>query len=246
VYCAATPECLHADLRGHRGAPVAALRHVIRVAQLLHQRVPHRRDALHAAALRDRLVRIAVTRQRGTDDMKGIPCIAAMGRGVGQRADDLLELDDRARPAVRHQQWHGIRVRRAQVDEMHGQAVNAAAELWITVEPGLAAPPVVLLRPVVDDLLEVRTRHTLRPVLDGLPFRPARGEKPAPEVFELGVGGMDPEGFDVVHAFALRIVWLRPTVPHPRSAARPSVRTCAPRHRRGRYPRWWSGVPRCD
>jgi hypothetical protein len=43
--------------------------------------------------------------------VEGILGIAAVARRVGERADDLEELDDRSRPAVRDDERQGVGVR---------------------------------------------------------------------------------------------------------------------------------------
>src|SRR5215207_2362049 len=49
------------------------------------------------------------TGNRGDYHMKGIGGIAAMRRGIGQRSDQLDELDEGAGPAMDEHQWGGVR-----------------------------------------------------------------------------------------------------------------------------------------
>ena len=51
--------------------------------------------------------------------MEGVGRVAAVGRGIGERADDVEELDERAGPAVGEQQWRGVGLGRADVEEVH-------------------------------------------------------------------------------------------------------------------------------
>jgi hypothetical protein len=53
----------------------------------------------------------------------------AMGRRVCERTDDLQELDDRAGPSVRHEQRHGVVMRRWDVRELDVQPVDLGDEL---------------------------------------------------------------------------------------------------------------------
>jgi hypothetical protein len=52
----------------------------------------------------------AVTGDRGRDDVEGVGGIAAVGLGIGERADDLEELGDRAGPAVGEDQRERVRL----------------------------------------------------------------------------------------------------------------------------------------
>jgi hypothetical protein len=54
---------------------------------------------------------------------------ATVRGGVGQRADDVQELDDGAGVAVADDQWHGIRLRRTDVQKMDVLPVDGDDEL---------------------------------------------------------------------------------------------------------------------
>ena len=69
------------------------------------------RDPLDVPACRRRLAREAEAGQRRAHDVEGVGGVAAVRGGVGQRFDDLVELDDRTRPAVRDDQRQGVGVR---------------------------------------------------------------------------------------------------------------------------------------
>jgi hypothetical protein len=56
--------------------------------------------------------------------MEGILRPSAVGGGIRQRLDHLQQLDHRSRPAVRHDERQGIRVRRAHMDEMSVDPVD--------------------------------------------------------------------------------------------------------------------------
>jgi hypothetical protein len=69
--------------------------------------------------------------------VEGVGRVAAVGPGIGQRADQLQELDDRAGPAVGQDQRQGGRLGRADVDEVDLVAVQVGGVLRELVEPGL-------------------------------------------------------------------------------------------------------------
>jgi hypothetical protein len=105
-----------ADRIGDGGAHVAALGDITGVAEAMHQLRPGLRDAADVPAKLGRLAGEAVAgqgRQHEVERVLGAP--AVRGR-VGERADDLEQLDDRAGPAVRHDQRQRVRVRRPHVD----------------------------------------------------------------------------------------------------------------------------------
>ena len=188
----------HRDAAGHHRAPVPTLRHVAIVAQALHQLAPGAADAFDAPAPGGRLVGEAVARQCGAHDVEGILRLAAITGGVGERADDLQELDDRAWPAVRHHQWQRVGVRRADVQEMEAQAVDTGAELREGVEALRHALHVVLRGPVAAHLLHVRERYALAPVARGLGVRPACGGEAPAQVLDPGAPDLDLERDDGV------------------------------------------------
>ena len=97
-----------------------------------------------------------------------------MSRGVRQRLDDLEELDHRARPAVRDEDWERVRLSRADVQKVNGEAVDLRAELRKAIQPGLTAAPVIPGPPILHQRLHLRDGHALRPVGHRLRVRPAR------------------------------------------------------------------------
>jgi len=52
-----------------------------------------------------------------------------VGHGVGEAADHVPELEDRARPAVAHQQRHRVRLGGTDVQEVDAEPVDLGAEL---------------------------------------------------------------------------------------------------------------------
>jgi len=67
---------------------------------------------------------------------------------VDQGSDDVDELEDRARPAMREQEWHGLRIGRTHVQEVHAHTVDGHPELTRVLEVRLRTTPVVGLGPV--------------------------------------------------------------------------------------------------
>ena len=207
------------DARGDARAPVAALRAVAVVAEARHQLGP--RGARCAATFQPGLrrpVAEAVARQRRAHDVERVGRVAAVRDRIGERADDLVELDDRARPAVGDHERQRVRLRGPHVEEVDAEAVELGAELRERVEARLGRPPVVLRRPVRAQLLHVRERDALRPVVDGLGLGPAGASQPLPEVDEILVRDVDAERHDLVgHANPLG--WREPIAADRRAGA---------------------------
>ncbi len=84
--------------------PIAALGPEARIAEVLHQAGEQRRHAHHVHTRLRRPLGKPVPRQRRHEQVEGVLRVPAVGRRVGQRPDDVDELDDRARPAVHEEQ----------------------------------------------------------------------------------------------------------------------------------------------
>ena len=110
--------CLATHRVGDAGTLIAALGDVAGVSEAAHQLGPGPRDATSVPADLRRLVREAVAGQGRNHQIESVLCAAAVGGRVGERADDVQHLDDRARPAVRYDQRQRVLVRRANVDEV--------------------------------------------------------------------------------------------------------------------------------
>ena len=82
---------------------------------------------------------------------------------ICQLVQYIDELGDTARPAVRQEQWSGIRARGSSVQEMDSEIVNYRAELADPVEARFERPPVVSSAPIVHDIDEVGERNALFP-----------------------------------------------------------------------------------
>src|SRR5262249_16693973 len=79
----------------------AARGDVVRVAEATHQLRPGARDAAGVPADRGRLAGEAVARYGRQHEVERVLGTSAVRGRVGERADDLEQLDDRAGPAVR-------------------------------------------------------------------------------------------------------------------------------------------------
>ena len=75
---------------------------------------------------------------------------------------------------MRHDQRQGIRMPRADVNEVDIDAVDRCHELRQRVELGLRLSPVVAGAPILDERLELRELYALRLVIDRLLVGPAR------------------------------------------------------------------------
>ena len=159
------------------GAHVAALGDVAGVAEAVHQLRPRACGAAGVPAELGRLGREAVAGQGRQHEVEGVLGVATVRRRVGQRADRLEQLDDRAGPAVRHDQRQRVLVLGLDVDEVDVHPVDLGRELRQRVEPCLGLAPVVVGRPVARQLLDRRQLHALRPIGDELLARqPGGGE----------------------------------------------------------------------
>jgi hypothetical protein len=133
--------------------------------------------------------------------MKGIFRPAAMCDRIGERADHLVELDHRTRPAMRHQQGHSVELRRAHMQKVNVEAIDFRDELAKAVQHRLAAPPVVIGAPIIRDGAHLRQRHALIPALAGFLLRPARVFQPPPQINEHGLFDRENEWANtIVHA----------------------------------------------
>ena len=112
---------------------------------------------------------------------------------VGEWTDSLEQLDDRARPAVGHDQRQRVLVGRLDVDEVDVQPVDLGLELRQGVQSRLAPAPVVLGRPVARQVLYRRQLHTLRPIGDEFPRRPAGRVDTAAQLVDLALRYFDSE-----------------------------------------------------
>ena len=138
------------------------------------------------------------TRHRRQDEVERVLRPCAMRDGIRERADGLEQLEHRAGPTMRHDQRQGVRVTRADVDEVNVEPVDLGHELRERVQLRFCLSPVVLGAPVADELLQFRELYALRPVIDRLPVRPSRRSNASAEIHELLFRNVDAEGADRV------------------------------------------------
>jgi hypothetical protein len=181
---------------GDGGANVAALGDVARVAEAVHQLRPGTRDAAGVPAELGRLAGEAVAGQGRQHQVERVLGASAVRGRVGERAYDLEQLDDRAGPAVGHDERQRVLVGRLHVDEVDLDPVDLARELGQGVELRLGLAPVVVGLPVARELLQRRQLYALRPIFDELLVGPARGRDASAEVDELLFRHVDAEGSD--------------------------------------------------
>src|SRR6266516_3807331 len=79
------------------------------------------------------------------------------------------------------------------MDEVDVQPIDLGLELWQRVQSRLAPAPVVLGRPVAREVLYRRQLHTLRPIGDEFPGRPARRINAAAQLVDLALRYFDSE-----------------------------------------------------
>ena len=154
------------------GAPVATLRAVLLVAEACHELGVDVGDLLRTHARFARLVGEAVARHRRRNHVERILRAAAMCDGVGQRSDDLQELDDRSGPAVRDDDGQSIRLGRALVDEVNIQAVDFGLVVVECVQLSFLLAPVVFILPVGHELLQVGDVGSVLPTVANLIGKP--------------------------------------------------------------------------
>jgi hypothetical protein len=95
-----------------------------------------------------------------------------MGRGIGERIDDLHLLDDRAGPTVRNDERQRIFMFRRNVNEMNIEPIDLGDELRQSVQPCLALAPIVLCCPIASERLSRRQLHSLGCICNRFTFRP--------------------------------------------------------------------------
>ena len=148
-------------LFGDERSPIAALRDVPVVSEALHQHDPRPRDARRIPAGFGRLAGKAVARHRRDHHVERIRCGSAVRSGIGERVDDLQQLDDRTGPAVRDDDRQRTLMLGFHMDEVDVEAVDLGDEVRQRLQTRLALAPIVLRSPVLDELLHRGQLHAL-------------------------------------------------------------------------------------
>ena len=121
--------CQAAHRVGDGGTNVPALGDVAGVTEPVHQFRPRRRNSGRAPADLGRLAGEAVAGNGRQHEVERVFGASAVRGRIGERADGLEQLDDRAGPTVGHDQRQRVLVIRLDVDEVHVDAVDLGREL---------------------------------------------------------------------------------------------------------------------
>lgn len=185
-------------LKGHLvcdyRTPIATLSHTVFVPQTFHQNVPSARNVVGIPARAFWFSRKAITGHRGDNDIEGVCRATAIGRGIGERTNNLHQFQDRSRSAVRDDQGQGIRLTRADVDEMDVEPVDRRHKLRQGVQFRLHLPPVVVRPPVFHQWPGLGQLHALGSIGDSLLVGPSCRRDASAKVDERLFRNVDVEG----------------------------------------------------
>ena len=187
-----------AELGADHRAGVVAHGPVSLVAEPRHQLRPRSGDALVGPARLAGRAREAEAGKGGDHEVERVGRSRAVRPRVRERFDHVDELDDRARPAVCHDQRERVRLGRTDVEEVDVLAIDRGRELGEPVQPGLPRAPVVAVQPAVRKASYVRERDPVVGPGPGHLVRPAGSSEPVSEVVEVLLGDVDPVRSDVV------------------------------------------------
>ncbi len=119
---------------------------------------------------------------------------------MGERLDDVEELDDRPRPAVTDDERHRRRGAALLVNEVKVDAVNRHAEVGETIDRGFVLAPVILLDPVRAKLLHVVEVCAVLPATIVRHLVPRKRRDLGTDLSQGLVGDLDTKGNARVHA----------------------------------------------
>src|SRR5690606_38094705 len=128
---------------------------------------------------------------------EGVCGVTTVLRRIAERTDDLLELADRARPAVRDDERQRLRSDAALVDEVDLEPADLGAELLELVEPRLGRTPVELVAPVRDQLAHGVEVRAVAPARAGDLVGKARAREALAQVRQDGIRNRDAIGLDL-------------------------------------------------
>jgi hypothetical protein len=101
---------------------------------------------------------------------------------------------------MRHHQWQGVGLGRAQVEEMNVEAIDPSRRRIEGVEPRFARTPVVAIEPVGAQRLHPCQGRTLTPVVHCLALRPTCARQALTQIVERRVGEGEGVSLDcIVH-----------------------------------------------
>src|SRR5262249_58142991 len=100
---------------------------------------------------------------RWNHDMKRILGTPTVAGGIGQRADDLAVLVNRAWPPIEQQQRQRIRIFRTLMNEVNVEAINLRLELTELIESAFLCAPLEPIAPVLDEALQISEIHAVVP-----------------------------------------------------------------------------------
>ncbi len=123
--------------------------------------------------------------------MQRVDRVAPVRARVGERSHDLVELDHRPRPAMRHDDGQRAGFGRADVEEMDAEPVDFRPQRIPAVQHRLAAAPVVALAPVGAERLDASEARALRAVANGFPLGPSCGGEARVQVVECAIRDRD-------------------------------------------------------
>src|SRR5262249_31157966 len=104
------------------------------------------------------------------------------------------------------------------MDEVHVDTVQGHRELAERVQLGLLGPPIVVVTPVVDQLLEIRQVRTVLPASIRNLVGPADSGQPSAQILEDVVGDSDGVGLRI-HSVLPWLPFSLPVVPGADTAA---------------------------
>src|SRR5215211_1437402 len=190
---------------GDDGAGVVAVGAVAPIAEAGHELGPGSGGAQGVPAGLGGGAGEAEAGQRGDDQVEGVGGVGPVGPGVGEGGGQVQVFQEGVGPAVGQDQREGVGLGRAEVREVDGLAVDGGGELRDLVELGLPGPPVVVVAPVVDQVLDIAEGDAVVPaggdraglgtagVQRGELVGPAGPGQPLGQIIQIGLRDLDPK-----------------------------------------------------
>ena len=173
------------ELRRDQRAPVGAVRGEALVAEnVLHQLHPQICDAPLRKVGGSQRGGEPVAGQRRHYDVERVRRIAPEGCRIRQRPDHLVKVPERPGPPMRQNDRNRIRAFSTLVHEMDRDPVHLHLEVREAVDLALLRPPVVVVLPVVEELLELVTPEAVLPVVVRVVVRELRPRESLSQIRE--------------------------------------------------------------